>query len=81
LAFIFYFNDHAAFGPGKDIMTQVLFETHDQGISVWLLISRFFTGFQEIYFRFMWIQISQGRPVLKNLSCTGYVPMDMHAGR
>ena len=42
LAFIFFFNDNVAFGPGKDIMTQVLFETHDQQISIWLLISRFF---------------------------------------
>jgi len=42
LAAIFYVNQDTAFGPGKDIMTQVLFNTHEQEISIWLFISRFF---------------------------------------
>ena len=42
LASLFYFNTGVAFGPGKDVMTQALFQAHDKEISVWLLISRFF---------------------------------------
>ncbi|TSA26289.1 MAG: chloride channel protein [Bacteroidetes bacterium] len=42
LAFLFYFNRDTAFGPGKDIMTQILFNTTDHEISGWLLLSRYF---------------------------------------
>ncbi|MBL7138371.1 MAG: chloride channel protein [Bacteroidales bacterium] len=42
LAFLFYFNKNVAFGPGKDIMGQILFNTDTNEISVWLLLSRYF---------------------------------------
>jgi H+/Cl- antiporter ClcA len=42
LATLFYFNKDSAFGPGKDIMRQILFNTHDEELTIWLLLSRFF---------------------------------------
>ncbi|MFC2102391.1 chloride channel protein [Bacteroidota bacterium] len=41
LAFLFYFNTGPAFGPGKEIMTAILFNTEGKEITVWLLLSRF----------------------------------------
>jgi len=41
LAFLFYFNEDPAFGPGKDVMTQLLFNTEGKEVSVWLLLSRY----------------------------------------
>ena len=42
VAFIIYSNKNVAYGPGKEVMNQLLFDTKDHDISVWLLISRFF---------------------------------------
>jgi H+/Cl- antiporter ClcA len=42
VAFFIYSNKNVAYGPGKDVMNQLLFDTKDHDASVWLLISRFF---------------------------------------
>ena len=42
LAFMFYFNKDAAFGPGKEVMINILFKTGEQESSIWLLLSRYF---------------------------------------
>ena len=42
LATLFYFNENIAFGPGKEIMNEILFDNSEKGISIWLLLSRFF---------------------------------------
>ena len=40
LAFLFYFNPSPAFGPGKEIMTSILFNTEGNEVTVWLILSR-----------------------------------------
>ena len=42
VAFIIYSNSNVAYGPGKEVMNQLLFDTKDHSVSIWLLISRFF---------------------------------------
>jgi H+/Cl- antiporter ClcA len=42
VAFFIFSNKNIAYGPGKDLMNQLLFDTKEHDISVWLLISRFF---------------------------------------
>jgi H+/Cl- antiporter ClcA len=42
VAFIIYSNSNVAYGPGKDVMNQLLFDAKDHDVTLWLLISRFF---------------------------------------
>ncbi len=42
LACLFYFNKDVAFGPGKEVMTQILFNTEGKEVTAWLMLSRYF---------------------------------------
>ncbi|MDP4281468.1 MAG: chloride channel protein [Bacteroidota bacterium] len=42
VATLIYFNENSAFGPGKDVMNDILFDKSTEGINIFLFISRFF---------------------------------------